>query len=216
MKRIIFIVALSVALAPIFCSGTDYYVDSQAAPGGTGTQAAPYATIPAALAEASANSTIWVRGGEGRAYGVTNNTDTLQISPGMEGLSLRAYETTPGDRGRADVVISDTYITDGNRFNIISNAATGVTISGLAFSFGINSIGKQKVGACSIFWNDGPFATLENCVFRAPEPSKYAGSGTTPLIWCKTTDATNLVVRGCEFYNTRCWSVVMDTSPSSV
>ena len=192
---------------PLVVSGAEIYVDSQAAPGGTGTQAAPFVTIPAALAAASANSTIWVRGGEGHAYGVTNNTDTLQIPPGMEGLSIRAYETTPGDGGRADVVISDTYIIDGNRFNIISNAAPGVTISGLAFSFGINSVGKQNVGACSIFWTDGGFSTLENCVFRQPKPSWYAGSGTTPLICCKTTDATNLVVRGCEFYNTRCWSV---------
>lgn len=206
-KQVIAIIVLSVGLVPFLASGADFYVDASAGGGGDGSQAAPFATIPAALAAASANSTIWVRGGEGCAYGVTNNTDTLQIPPGMDGLTICAYETAPGDDGRADVVISDTYITDGNRFNIISNAATGVTISGLAFSFGINSIGKQKVGACSIFWNDGPFATLENCVFRAPEPSKYAGSGTTPLIWCKTTDATNLVVRGCEFYNTRCWSV---------
>ena len=225
MKRIIVIGALSAGLASGLCSGSDYYVDSQAAPGGIGTQASPFATIPAALAAASANSTIWVRGGEGRAYGVTNSTDTLQIPPGMDGLSICAYETTPGDGGRADVILSDTYIgsdtyvADKARFHIISNAASFVTVSGLAFSFGPNSVGKQYpkvnndkdvVVGCSLFRNDGAFATLENCMFRMSKPTGFGGSGSTaaaPLVWCKTTDATNLVVRGCEFYNTRCWSV---------
>ena len=184
----------------------ELYVDSL----GSGSGLSPENALPKireALEIAGADFTIWVRGGEGRAYGVTNNTDTLQIPPEMEGLSIRAYETMPGDGGRADVVISDTYVEDGNRFNIISNAATGVTISGLAFSFGTHSIGKQDVAGCSIFWSDGAFPTVENCVFRMPRPTGYAGSGTTPLVWCRTTDATNLVVRGCEFYNTRCWSV---------
>ena len=146
MKRSIVIGALSAGLASGLCSGSDYYVDSQAAPDGIGTQASPFATIPAALAAASANSTIWVRGGEGRAYGVTNSTDTLQIPPGMDGLSICAYETTPGDGGRADVILSDTYIgsdtyvADKARFHIISNAASFVTVSGLAFSFGPNLV----------------------------------------------------------------------------
>jgi hypothetical protein len=224
-KQVIALIVLSVGFVPLFASGADFYVDSQAAPGGIGTQASPFATIPAALAAASANSTIWVRGGEGRAYGVTNSTDTLQIPPGMDGLSICAYETTPGDGGRADVILSDTYIgsdtyvADKARFHIISNAANFVTVSGLAFSFGPNSVGKQYskvnngkdvVVGCSVFRNDGAFATLENCVFRMSKPTGFGGSGSTaaaPLVWCKTTDATNLVVRGCEFYNTRCWSV---------
>ena len=207
MKRIIVIGALSAGLASGLCSGSDYYVDSQAAPGGIGTQASPFATIPAALAAASANSTIWVRGGEGRAYGVTNSTDTMQIPPAMDGLSIRAYKTTPGDGGRALVAISDTYIIDGNRAHIISNRAANVTISGLDFAFGTTAIGKQNVGSCSILWTASPFTTMENCLLRMPEPAKYAGSGaSSTLVLCASREATNLVVRGCEFRNTRCWS----------
>ena len=184
----------------------ELYVDSLGSGNGLSPESA-LPTIREALDIAGPGSTIWVRGGAGRAYGVTNNTDTLQIPPELEGLSIRAYDVTPGDGGRADVLISDTYVEDGNRFNIVSNAATGVVISGLAFSFGGSSVAKQKVASCSIFWTDGAFATLENCVFRMPAPTGFGGSGKTPLIWCRTTDATNLVVRGCEFYNTRCWSV---------
>ena len=199
---------------PLVVSGAEIYVDSQASQGGTGTQASPFATIPAALAAASANSTIWVRGGEGRAYGVTNNTDTLQIPSGMEGLSICAYETTPGDGGRALVAISDTYIIDGNRAHIISNRAANVTISGLDFAFGTTAIGKQNVGSCSILWTAAPFTTLENCLLRMPQPTTYAGSGaSSPLVICTSREATNLVVRGCEFRNTRCWSTAHGYAP---
>ena len=185
----------------------ELYVDSLGNGNGTSPESA-LPTIREAVDLAGPGFTIWVRGGEGRAYGVSNETDTLQISAELGGLSICAYTNTPGDGGHALVTISDTYINDGNRAHVISNAANSVTVSGLDFLFGITSLGKQNVGSCSLFRNDGAFATLENCVFRTPTPSGYTGSGAgTPLIWCKTTDATNLVVRGCGFYNTRCWSI---------
>ena len=202
--------AVLLALATSVRGGTNIYVDSLGNGDGSSPESA-LSTIPAALAAASANSTIWVRGGEGRAYGVTNSTDTLPISADLDGLSIRAYADTLGDGGRALVAISDTYIVDGNRAHIISNRAANVSISGLDFSFGPTAIGKQfsdkSVKGCSILWTAAPFTTLENCLLRMPQPTGYGGSGAaSTLVLCASREATNLVVRGCEFRNTRCWS----------
>ena len=48
------------------------------------------------------------------------------------------------------------------------------------------------------------------------EPTGYAGSGTTPIIWAVSRDATNLVVRGCELHNTRCWGSIHGYPPIKV
>ena len=194
----------------------ELYVDSLGSGNGSSPESA-LPTIRAALDIASPGSTIWVRGGADRAYGVTNETDTLPIPATLEGLSIRAYDVTPGDGGRALVSISDTYIVDGNRANIVSNRAANVTLSGLDFSFGTSSVGKQNVGSCSILWTAAPFTTLENCLLRMPQPTVYAGSGAaSPLVICTSKEATNFVVRGCEFRNTRCWSATHGYSPIKV
>ena len=184
----------------------ELYVDSLGNGSGTSPESA-LPTIREAVDIAGPGFTIWVRGGEGRAYGVTNNADTIPIPETLGGLSIRAYTHTPGDGGHALVTISDTYINDGNRAHIVSNRAANVTVSGLDFSFGTTSVGKQNVGSCSVFWTAAPFTTMENCLLRMPQPTTYAGSGaSSPLVLCASKDATNLVVRGCEFRNTRCWS----------
>ena len=182
------------------------YVDSLGSGDGS-SQDCALPTIREAVELSGPSFTIWVCGGEGRAYGVTNETDTLSIPAELEGLSIRAYADTPGDGGRALVQISDNYITDGYRAHIISNRAANVTVSGLDFAFGTYAIGKQNFGSCSILWTAAPFTTLENCLLRMPKPTTYAGSGAgSPIVICTAREATNLVVRGCEFRNTRCWS----------
>ena len=191
----------------------ELYVDSLGSGNGSSPESA-LPTIRAALDIAGPNFTIWVRGGEGRAYGVTNEMDTLPIPATLEGLSIRAYDETPGDGGRALVQISDTYIDDGHRAHIVSNGAENVTLSGLDFTFGARSVGRQDVGSCSVVWTRAPFTTLENCLLRMPEPTVYAGSGAaSPLVICTAREATNLVVRGCEFRNTRCWSAAHGYAP---
>ena len=195
---------------------SELYVDSLGSGNGS-SPASALPTIRAALDIAGPGYTIWVRGGADRAYGVTNETDTLPIPETLEGLSIRAYGSTPGDGGCALVSISDTYIVDGGRANIISNRAANVTVSGLDFSFGTTSVGKQNVGSCSILWTAAPFTTLENCLLRMPQPTVFAGSGAaSPLIICTSKEATNLVVRGCEFRNTRCWSATHGYAPIKV
>ena len=85
------------------------------------------------------------------------------------------------------------------------------------FSFGTTSVGKQTVGSCSILWTAAPFTTLENCLLRMPQPTVYAGSGAaSPLVLCASKEATNFVMRGCEFRNTRCWSTAHGYPPVKV
>lgn len=189
------------------------YVDSLGSGDGS-SQDSALPTIREAVELSGPSFTIWVCGGEGRAYGVTNETDTVPIPAELEGLSIRAYADTPGDGGRALVQISDNYITDGHRAHIISNRAANVTVSGFEFAFGVKAIGVQDVGSCSILWTAAPFTTLENCLLRMPQPTTFAGSGaSSPLVICTSREATNLVVRGCEFRNTRCWSTAHGYAP---
>ena len=183
----------------------EIYVDSLGSGNGLSPESA-LPTIREALDIAGPGSTIWVRGGDGRAYGVTNKTDTLPIPAALEGLSIRAYEATPGDGGRALVAISDTYIVDGGRAHVVSNGAENVTLSGLDFTFGPDSVGKQNYDSCAVVWIDAPFMSLENCSFRMSRITGYEGSGaSTAIVETPSTanGATNLVVRGCSFYNTR-------------
>ena len=195
---------------------SELYVDSLGSSNGSSPESA-LPTIRAALDIAGPGYTIWVRGGDGRAYDITDESDTLPIPATLEGLSIRAYDVTPGDGGRALVSISDTYIVDGNRANIVSNRAANMTLSGLDFSFGTTSVGKQNVGSCSILWTAAPFTTLENCLLRMPQPTVYAGSGAaSPLVICTSKEATNFVVRGCEFRNTRCWGANHGYAPIKV
>ena len=191
---------------PLPSSGlAELYVDSL----GSGNGSSPASALPTireALDIASPGCTIWVRGGADRAYGVTNEADTMPIPAALEGLSIRAYEATPGDGGRALVAISDTYREDGNHANIVSNGAENVTLSGLDFAFGPHSVGKQDYGSCAVVWIDAPFASLENCSFRMSKVTGYGGSGASTAIVETPSNAnwaTNLVVRGCSFYNTR-------------
>ena len=197
------VVACASLIAAAATGAQTLYVDALGSGDGS-SPSSPLPTIRAALDRAAAGDTILVRGGDGRAYSIASDADTLQIGPGLDGLSIRAWGESPADGVRAAVAISKTFIEDGNTLNIISNASARVTISGLEFSFGKNSLGKQDVGNNKLFWTDAPSSTFENCVFRMDAPCAFGGSvAGNPIILCGTTDATNLVVRGCEFYNVR-------------
>ena len=184
---------------------TELYVDSLGNGNGTSPESA-LPTIRDALDIAGPGYTIWVRGGEGRAYGVTNDVDTIPIPEELAGLSIRAYAATPGDGGLASVEISDSFVAGGGRAHIVSNAAANVTIEGLDFAFGPASLGENG-NSCALVWIGAPFATVENCRFRMSDITGYRGTGTVDgkaIVECPSgRPATNLVVRRCEFYNTR-------------
>ena len=186
-------------------SGTaELYVDSLGSGNGSSPESA-LPTIRAALDIAGPDYVIWVRGGDGRAYGVANNADAISIPAALEGLSIRAYGQTPGDGGLAPVAVSGTYIADGGRAAIVSNAAERVTIEGFRFAWTTESLGKNNVANCPLIVNAAPFLTISNCefVFSGNLPG-YGQSGLhQPIIGCVTVPATNLVVAGCSFFNCR-------------
>ena len=188
-------------------SGLDeLYVDSL----GSGNGSSPASALPTireALDIASPGCTIWVRGGEDRSYVVSNETDTLRIPAELEGLSIRAYGETPGDGGRAAFSVSPSYIDDGNRIHIVSNAATDVTLAGFTCSYGPKSLGVQNKGSVLLIAVAAPRFTIADCEFFCTGIPGYAGSGANGIVAALQVDgdwhvAGGMVVERCFFHDT--------------
>lgn len=179
----------------------DIYVDFLANSSGDGSLSSPYRTMREGILAAGAGDTILVTG---TTYAINSNADTMQIPPGKDGLTIR-YDS--GGTGRLPVVISDTYVVDGWRDSIVSNASENVTISGFAFSFGRESIGKQNVGSVKLIVTDAPYFTLDNCEFFCTGTPGYGGSGSGGIVFCGNDapntkgNATHLLVQNCYFHN---------------
>ena len=182
-------------------SAATFYAAPGAAGNGNGTQASPFNSLSDAIAAAGAGDTILVAGS---TYAVNGDADTMLIPPGKDGLTIR-YEDS--ETGRLPVVVSDTYVTDGWRNTIVSNASENVTISGFAFSFGPTSIGKQNVGSAKLIVTDAPYFTIDNCEFFCTGRPGYQGSGVNGIIFCGKDapntkgNATNLLVQNCYFHD---------------
>ena len=184
----------------------ELYVDSLGNGSGTSPESA-LPTIREALDIAGPGFTIWVRGGEGRAYVVSNDTDTLPIPATMEGLSIRAYGETPGDGGRAALSVSPSYIDDGNSLHIVSNAATDVTFAGFTCSYGQKSLGVQNKPSVFLVAVAAPRFTLADCEFFCTGIPGYAQSGANGIVSAIRVDgdwhaATGLLVERCFFHDT--------------
>ena len=207
------------AVAP---AGTGLYVDSLAAESGDGFRPdSPVRTIPEALALAQAGDTIWVRGGEDRAYVVSNETDTLRIPAELEGLSIRAYAGTPGDGGRAAFSVSPSYIDDGHRMHIVSNAAPDVTFAGFECSYGAKSLGVQNKGSVLLVAIAAPRFTIADCEFFCTGIPGYAQSGANGIVAAIKVGndwhaATGLLVERCFFHDTTGYRGDIGTYPLRV
>ena len=193
---------LSASFVCLFsASAATFYATPGAAGNGNGTQASPFNSLSAAIAAANAGDTILV---SGTTYAVNGNADTMLIPPGKDGLTIR-YENS--ETGRLPVVVSSTYVTDGWRDAIVSNASENVTISGFAFSFGPNALSKQKVATVKLIVTDAPFFTIDNCEFYCTGTPGYQGSGYNGIIFCGNDapntkgNATNLLVQSSYFHN---------------
>ena len=215
-KQIIAIIVLSVGLVPLFACGANWYVDSTASADGNGASDSPFKTIRAALDASGAGDTIWVRGGEGRSYTIAGDSDALQIPETKEGLFICAYETNPGDGGRAVLAVADDYITSGNKCHIVSNGAANVTFSGFICSYGKESLGKQKVGDVRFVFLGAPNFTLSACEFFCTGVPGYLGSGANGIVTPKTEDlntASGLTIDNCFFHDTTGYRVDTAATP---
>ena len=185
---------------------SELYVDSLGSGNGSSPESA-LPTIREALDIAGPGFTIWVRGGEDRSYVVSNETDTLRISAELEGLSIRAYGETPGDGGRAAFSVSPSYIDDGNRIHIVSNAATDVTLAGFTCSYGPRSLGVQNKGSVLLIAVAAPRFTIADCEFFCTGIPGYAGSGANGIVAAINVNdnwhvATGMLVERCFFHDT--------------
>ena len=205
MKRIIVIVALSVVLAPIFCSGTDYYVDSQAASSGDGTQASPFATIQEGIDVAGAGDTIYLRG----SLYVTNASQCVVIPVDKPELTLAKW-----DADRFSIEVDNEFIKNmPNKAstNIITVCAQSNTISGIEFVYHKNSLGQQNYGKGSFVFFCTNYQTVVGCRFYRPPTSAEAPgyAGVDMLIcgqsWGGNKNDSNgqdyITVRNCVFEN---------------
>jgi len=157
--------AFIASLSPFIASGAAVYVDSQAAPGGTGTRESPFATIPAAFHLAGEGDTILVRGGSGRSYTVASGDDLVVVP--ASNITLRSY----GGDGPAKVEISETLceVTNNASVILVPTNATYFTVSGFDVTYYGNrgvrhkgSLGDQG-RVIEVFGNN---ATVEDCTFR--------------------------------------------------
>ncbi|MCR5838764.1 MAG: hypothetical protein K6G94_03935 [Kiritimatiellae bacterium] len=205
MKRIIFIVALSVALAPIFCSGTDYYVDSQAASSGDGTQASPFATIQEGVDAASSGDTVYLKG----SLYVSQASQCVVIPAGKPELTLSNW-----GGGRFSIEVDNDFMKNMENkasTNIINICSQSNTISGIEFVYHKNSLGQQYYGkgSCIFFFTN--YQTVADCRFYRPGNEATPGyAGVDRLISGQSWggDKNNsygqsyMTIRNCIFENT--------------
>ena len=201
MKRIIFIVALSVALAPIFCSGTDYYVDSQAASSGDGTQASPFATIQEGVDAASSGDTVYLKG----SLYVSQASQCVVIPAGKPELTLSNW-----GGGRFSIEVDNDFIKNVGSTNIITICSQSNTISGLEFIYHKTSLGLQDYGKGSFIFFLTNYQTVVGCRFYRPANEAPGYAGVDRLIsgqsWGGKQNNDNgqdyMTIRDCVFENT--------------
>ena len=204
MKRIIVIVALSVALAPIFCSGTDYYVDSQAASSGNGTQESPFATIQEGVNAANAGDTVYLRG----SLFVTQALQCVVVPADKTELTLAKWGAD-----RFSIEVDNDFMKNmANKAstNIITVCAQSNTISGIEFIYHKTSLGLQNYGKGSFIFFRTNYQTVAGCRFYRPANEAPGYAGVDRLIsgqsWGGKQNNDNgqdyMTIRDCVFENT--------------
>ena len=198
MKRILLpLVLLSVGLR---AHGADLYVDAAAASGGDGSQAAPFATIKAAVDAANLLSgdptTVHVASG---TYAITSASDFATVS--VPDLTIAAAD--PSDK---PVVALDANLSVAANNPVVFTVPTGsdrFEVDNIAFTY---SYAGSKNVAGNSFGQSGKLFSLAavDCIIDGCE---FVQTGTTGKDWGDgglvfTTDrgkAARLVVRNCRF-----------------
>ena len=204
MKRVIVIVALSIGLAPVFCSGIGYYVDSQAASSGDGTQASPFATIQEGINAAIAGDTVYVKGN----LLVSQASQCVVIPADKPELTLAKWA---GESFSLEVD-NDFMKNMENKAstNIITICSQSNTISGINFVYHKNSLGLQNYGKGSFIFFRTNYQTVADCRFYRPSNEATPGyAGVDRLISGQSWggDKNNsygqdyITVRNCVFEN---------------
>ena len=204
MKRIIVIVVLSVALAPIFCSGTDYYVDSQTLSSGDGSSSAPFKTIQEGIDAASSGDTVYLKG----SLYVSQASQCVVIPADKPELTLAKWGTD-----RFSIEVDNDFMKNmANKAstNIITICSQSNTISGIEFVYHKNSLGLQNYGKGSFIFFRTNYQTVAGCRFYRPANEAPGYAGVDRLIsgqsWGGKQNNDNgqdyMTIRDCVFENT--------------
>ena len=204
------VLAFFASLSSFIALAADFYVDSQAAPGGTGTQAAPFATIKAAVDAANLvtgePSTIYVASG---TYAIASASDFATNT--VPDLTI-----TAADPSNKPVVAIDpdlSTVQNNPRVFSASAGADRLTVANIKFTF---SYAGDKNAAGSSFGQSGRLLSLaaNDCVVEGCE---FVQTGTTGKNWWSdneggggvvtadshqnthATKGTGLIVRNCRF-----------------
>ena len=205
MKRVIVIVALSIGLAPVFCSGIGYYVDSQAASSGDGTQASPFATIQEGVNAAAAGDTVYLKG----SLFVSQASQCVVIPVDKPELTLSNW-----GGGRFSIEVDNDFMKNMENkasTNIITVCSQSNTISGINFVYHKNSLGLQNYGKGSFIFFRTNYQTVVDCRFYRPSNEATPGyAGVDRLISGQSWGGNQnnsygqsyMTIRNCIFENT--------------
>ena len=171
MKRTIAVIVLSVGLMPFLASGAEVYVDSQAAPGGTGTQASPFATIQEGIDAAIAGDTVYIKG----SLFVSQASQCVVIPVDKPELTLANWG---GER--FSVEVDKDFIKnmpDRASTNIITICSQSNTIIGIDFVYHKNSLGLQNYGKGTFIFFRTNYQTVADCRFSRTVSDGAPGYG---------------------------------------
>ena len=154
--------------SPLAIGGSLIYVDARAEAGGDGSKERPYRSIARAAQAASADSIIFVRGGQDRRYLIGGSDDLVVID--KPNITVKSW----GENGNALVEVLSNFASalDGapSVFKILGDAS-GVVVSGIDFVW----YGDDAIEDVTGSFNDkggylidvyGDFVTVEKCSFR--------------------------------------------------
>ena len=168
----------------------DSHVDESSDGDGTTPETA-LATLDAAAAAAADGDEIRILGGEGRSYVFASDTNGTRFAQ----TSLRLV----GWGGDRPVLYPDPEVERAGGQHLLILAGAGSSASSLAFHFT-----KASAGKATVLSVQAPDVVVRDCEFElADGPATYQAGGYAGIVSCDRGCATNHLVEGCTFRNTR-------------
>ena len=187
----IFLVSAALTLVPGIQHAAILYVDSTVADSGDGTEPhSAFASLDEAVESAHDGDEIRVMGGEHHAYEIGTDTNGLVLA--RAGLRLVGWGGRP-------VLVAATDVTRPSGGALMHVAGADAVISNLCIHF--SNAGASSNVVLSV---EAPRVTVADCEFMLTDsPSMYQKGGAMGVVSCERGDATDLLVKGCTFRDTR-------------
>ncbi|MBO7299764.1 MAG: PKD domain-containing protein [Kiritimatiellae bacterium] len=203
----------SMMLSCIAALAADYYVDANAdSATATGSQAAPFTSIKAAVEAANAqyasdesSSTIFVKGGDASQYYIRTADDLISIT--AANLTICKWPGFDNPKVHLDMALSESVATPV--VIMVEDNADFVTIRDIEFYPLVdNNTKKASLGKSGrIIGIYGGDCTIDSCKFIQNEKVTNWDYGGTAMIHCEAKhgnrydQAYNMVIQNCYFKN---------------